>query len=98
MYSHARVNARPISPSAPRLSVVAPLPRRTFEMRWPASEPLAEDLRRRICCIVPCYNVGKLCLPVIRQCLRHAGKVIAVDDGSTDDTPRYLKEAANEAA
>jgi glycosyltransferase involved in cell wall biosynthesis len=63
-------------------------------MRWPPAEPLAEDLRRRICCIIPCYNVGKLCAPVLRQCARHVGKIIAVDDGSTDDTPRNLKEAA----
>lgn len=51
-------------------------------------------MRRRLCCIVPCYNVGKLCAPVIADCARHAGRVIAVDDGSIDDTPAFLKEAA----
>jgi glycosyltransferase involved in cell wall biosynthesis len=66
-------------------------------MRWPPAEPLPDDLRRRICCIIPCYNVGKLCAPVLRDCAWHVGKIVAVDDGSTDETPRYLREAAAES-
>jgi glycosyltransferase involved in cell wall biosynthesis len=72
--------------------------RRPFGWRWPLQEPLAEAMRRRLCCIVPCYNVGKLCAPVIADCVRHAVRVIAVDDGSTDDTPAFLRQAAERAA
>jgi glycosyltransferase involved in cell wall biosynthesis len=64
-----------------------------FETRWPLRAPLADDLRRRICCIVPCYDVGHLCEPVLRDCAAHVGRIIAVDDGSTDDTAVYLKKA-----
>ncbi|HET6248269.1 MAG TPA: glycosyltransferase family 2 protein [Tepidisphaeraceae bacterium] len=73
------------------------LPLQPAPRRWIApQDPLPPDLRRRICCIVPCYNVGRLCAPVIRDVARHVAQVIAVDDGSTDDTPRYLQEAQNE--
>ena len=50
-------------------------------------------MRRHICCIVPCYNVGQLCEPVIRECAEHVGRIIAVDDGSTDSTPSSLEKA-----
>lgn len=44
----------------------------------------------KTCAIVPCYNVGALCVPVIEQTRRFVAAVIAVDDGSTDDTPTHL--------
>lgn len=40
--------------------------------------------------VVPCYNVGGACVPVLEGALRHLEHVIAVDDGSTDDTPLHL--------
>jgi glycosyltransferase involved in cell wall biosynthesis len=64
-----------------------------FELRWPARKPLPGDLRRRICCIIPCYDVGRLCEPVLRDCVPHVARIIAVDDGSSDDTAAYLKAA-----
>ena len=66
--------------------------------RWwlAPEEPLPAILRRRICCIIPCYNVGRLCAPVIRDVARHVGPVVAVDDGSTDDTARVLAETQRE--
>jgi len=50
-----------------------------------------------VCCVVPCYNVGALCGPVIREAVRHADHLIAVDDGSTDETGEVLRaiEAAS---
>jgi len=72
--------------------------RRPFEMRWPPQEPLPEAMRRRMCCLIPCYNVGKLCAPVIAECVRHAGRVVVVDDGSTDDTPVQIKQSAERFA
>lgn len=59
-------------------------------------EPLPDVLRRRICCIVPCYNVAAYCAPVILECARHAGLVIAVDDGSTDSTELVLSRLEQE--
>jgi glycosyltransferase involved in cell wall biosynthesis len=37
-----------------------------------------------------------LCGPVIREVAKHVGQVVAVDDGSTDDTPRWLAQAREE--
>ncbi|MDB5299894.1 MAG: dolichol-phosphate mannose synthase [Phycisphaerales bacterium] len=67
-----------------------------FAMRWPPEGPLLLEMRRRICCIIPCYNVGALCAPVIRECAGHVGRIIVVDDGSTDDTPRFLRDTQAE--
>ncbi|GAB4342724.1 MAG: glycosyltransferase family 2 protein [Candidatus Abyssubacteria bacterium] len=48
--------------------------------------------RRKTCAIVPCYNVGSLCVPVIEQTRAFVDKVVAVDDGCTDDTARHLSK------
>ncbi len=44
----------------------------------------------KICAVLPCYNVGDLCVPVIEQTTGFVDKILAVDDGSTDDTPKHL--------
>lgn len=44
----------------------------------------------KTCAIIPCYNVGALCVPVIEQTRNFVDGIIAVDDGSTDDTPLRL--------
>jgi glycosyltransferase involved in cell wall biosynthesis len=44
----------------------------------------------KTCAIVPCYNVGALCAPVIEQTRNLVDGVIVVDDGSTDDTALHL--------
>lgn len=36
------------------------------------------------CAVIPCYNVGELCQPVIEETARYVDKVLVVDDGSTD--------------
>ncbi len=46
----------------------------------------------KTCAILPCYNVGDLCVPVIEQTAKLVDKILAVDDGSTDDTPKHLAE------
>lgn len=40
--------------------------------------------------VVPCYNVGRACEPVIRKTSELITNVVAVDDGSTDDTAAIL--------
>lgn len=44
----------------------------------------------KTCAIVPCYNVGDLCVPVIEQTRKFVDTILAVDDGSTDDTRAHL--------
>jgi glycosyltransferase involved in cell wall biosynthesis len=44
----------------------------------------------KTCAIIPCYNVGALCVPVMERTRQFVDKLIAVDDGSTDDTPQHL--------
>lgn len=50
----------------------------------------------RICCVVPCYNIAGVCGAVVRDAIRHADVVIAVNDGSTDETESVLREVADE--
>lgn len=47
----------------------------------------------KTCAIIPCYNVGDLCVPVIEQTRSFVDGIIAVDDGSTDDTPLHLAKS-----
>ena len=46
----------------------------------------------RSCCIIPCYNIAGVCGSVVREAAQFADVVIAVNDGSTDDTERVLKD------
>ncbi|MBI5118813.1 glycosyltransferase family 2 protein [Candidatus Poribacteria bacterium] len=47
--------------------------------------------------VIPCYNVGALCRPVIEETRKYVQGIIAVDDGSTDDTAVHLSEAGVKA-
>lgn len=48
------------------------------------------------CAIIPCYNVGVRCIPVIQETSRHVGRVLAIDDGSTDDTQACIRGTGTE--
>ena len=50
----------------------------------------------RTCCIIPCYNIAGVCGAVVREAAGFADMVIAVNDGSTDETEKVLREAAAE--
>lgn len=41
---------------------------------------------------LPVYNEAAHVAPVLREVLRYSPDVLVVDDGSTDDTPRILKD------
>jgi hypothetical protein len=45
----------------------------------------------KIAVVIPCFNTSSACLGVIQRTLAVTGAVLAVDDGSTDDTPDCLK-------
>ncbi len=46
--------------------------------------------------VIPCYNVAGLCATVVREASHQVDLVIAVDDGSTDDTRKVLQQLAAE--
>jgi LmbE family N-acetylglucosaminyl deacetylase len=52
--------------------------------------------RPSVCCVIPCYNLASVCGPIVREAAHYARWVIAVNDGSTDDTGRVLHGAARE--
>jgi glycosyltransferase involved in cell wall biosynthesis len=45
----------------------------------------------RVAVVIPCYNTSAAVTDVIRKALAITDAVLAVDDGSTDDTPEHLK-------
>jgi len=49
------------------------------------------------CCVIPCYNVADLCEEVVRDAAMHVDYVVAVNDGSTDDTGQTLEHIAQES-
>src|SRR6185312_5712836 len=55
--------------------------------RVPGAEP-------RVCCVIPCYNLAAVCGPIVRAAAGFAGRVIAVNDGSVDETESVLREVA----
>lgn len=50
----------------------------------------------KIVSLIPCYNVEKHCEKVIRESLNFSGKIILIDDGSTDNTSTIVKKLAGE--
>jgi len=49
-----------------------------------------------VCCVVPCYNVASSCGEIVRDAASYAHHIIAIDDGSTDDTGEVLRAVAAE--
>lgn len=43
--------------------------------------------------LIPCYNVGDSCIPVIHDSAAHVAMCMAIDDGSTDDTFASMSKA-----
>ena len=49
----------------------------------------------KICAVIPCYNIASLCGEVVQETFKYSDFVIAIDDGSTDETGEVLKEIIN---
>jgi glycosyltransferase involved in cell wall biosynthesis len=47
-----------------------------------------------VCAIVPCFNIAALCGPVVREAAHLVDRVIAIDDGSSDETRAVLEQVA----
>ncbi len=56
----------------------------------------ARLVKPRICCVIPCFNLAGICGPIVRAAAGFADHVIAVNDGSKDETERVLREVAEE--
>jgi len=57
--------------------------------------PLQAAAPPRICCVLPCYNVADRCGEVLRQIASYADHIVAVDDGSSDETGAVLRSIAD---
>ncbi|HEY4247577.1 MAG TPA: PIG-L family deacetylase [Lacunisphaera sp.] len=55
-------------------------------------------LEPRVCCVIPCYNLAGVCGPIVRAAADFAGHVIAVNDGSGDETESVLRDVAAKCA
>ncbi|MEO7298749.1 MAG: PIG-L family deacetylase [Verrucomicrobiota bacterium] len=58
--------------------------------------PHANATLPRVCCVIPCYNLAGVCGPIVRAAAGYAEQIIAVNDGSSDDTERVLREVARD--
>lgn len=50
-----------------------------------------------VCCVIPCYNIQDRCADIVSEAGRYVDQVIAVNDGSTDETGRILQRIAGES-
>ena len=46
---------------------------------------------QRIAVVIPCYNTSSRCADVVARTMPFADAVVAVDDGSIDDTAEHLR-------
>lgn len=50
----------------------------------------------KVCCVIPCYNAALYCGNVVRDAAIYADQIIAVNDGSTDETGEVLRKVEAE--
>lgn len=52
---------------------------------------------QKVCCVIPCYNVASRCAEIVREAALYANQIIAVNDGSTDETDEVLRKVEAES-
>jgi glycosyltransferase involved in cell wall biosynthesis len=52
------------------------------------------NMPQRIVAVIPCYNTSFRCADVIARTASFADAILAIDDGSTDDTAEHLRTSA----
>jgi LmbE family N-acetylglucosaminyl deacetylase len=63
-----------------------------------AARPMETGSAPIVCCVIPCYNVAPLCGEVVCEAARYADHVVAINDGSTDETGEVLRTVAAESS
>jgi glycosyltransferase involved in cell wall biosynthesis len=53
-------------------------------------------MKYRYAAVIPCFNVGKACVPVLQETARNVTVCIGVDDGSTDHTSEFMKQVSSQ--
>ena len=56
------------------------------------------NVEPRVCAVIPCYNLSSICGPIVRAAAGFADHVIAVNDGSVDETEAVLRDVAADCA
>jgi LmbE family N-acetylglucosaminyl deacetylase len=54
----------------------------------------AKQVGPQVCAVIPCYNLAEVCGPIVRAAAGYANHVIAVNDGSVDETAGVLRGVA----
>ncbi|MBU6446267.1 MAG: glycosyltransferase family 2 protein, partial [Verrucomicrobia bacterium] len=67
----------------------------TVESAWIEKSP-SPATGGHIVAVIPCYDVASYCEPVILGALQEASYVVAIDDGSTDQTASLLDQIARD--
>ena len=60
------------------------------------AQPELRTSWREVAVLIPCYNTGSAILDVVTDALQHAGSVLCVNDGSTDDTELWIRKSGAE--
>ena len=74
-----------------------PVPQQqTFSLPVPTAWHVDSIVPAEVCCLIPCYNVAYSCAEVIREALKYSRHVLAINDGSIDETGAILQSLAAE--
>ena len=61
-----------------------------------AGSATSSAVEPRVCAVIPCYNLESVCGPIVRAAAGFADRIIAVNDGSEDETEAVLRAVAAE--
>jgi len=61
-----------------------------------AGNATSSAVEPRVCAVIPCYNLESVCGPIVRAAAGFADRIIAVNDGSEDETEAVLRAVAAE--
>jgi len=73
-----------------------PQQQKIYSLPVPRARHVDHAAAAQVCCLVPCYNVASSCAEVVREAAAHCRHVLAVNDGSMDETGEVLQALAAE--
>ena len=68
----------------------------TCALSIPSALHVGSAAAAEVCCLIPCYNVAYSCAEVIREAATQCQHVLAINDGSIDETGAILQLLAAE--